>query len=62
MELTKQVEETLKKPIETSEEQAAQISVAVKLVDELVKQGLMEPPKYRLAPTSVPAKVVAFSK
>lgn len=62
MELTKQVEETLKKPIETSQEQAEQISAAVKIVDELVRQGLMEPPSYRLASTSVPAKVFAYSR
>jgi hypothetical protein len=62
MELTKQVEEALQKPVQSSPEQARQIATAVKLVDELVRQGLMELPQYRLAHNAVPAKPIAFGR
>lgn len=62
MELARQVEEILKKPVETSKEQAEQISSAVRLVDALVTQGLIVEPTYRLAPMAVPSKVFARSR
>lgn len=62
MELTQQVEEVLKRLPESSQEQAEQINAAVKIVNDLVRQGLMEPPSYRLADTSSPSRVFAFNR
>ena len=62
MELVRQVEEVLKKPVETSEAQAKQISEAVRLVDVLLTQGLIVEPTYRLASMGVPSKVFAQSR
>ncbi len=48
MELIQQIQEALQKPLNVDEEQARQIRTAVKMVDDLVQKGHIEPPTYRL--------------
>lgn len=54
MELTKELELVLEKE-QTQTVQAQQFGQVLKIVEDLQKRGLIDPPAYRLAPATSPS-------